>query len=126
MAMATFEETPHTLSIKKERDPMFMLMSRVSNQNSAKATSNLPSLIISIILLNSDGYPYIFPSFPSVLACVTACPAAAVGPRDVIFGMMIARCEVCVSIYIIYISVSKSTPLAVTGPHGQLASYYIC
>ncbi len=34
----------------------------------------------------------------------------------------IARCEVCVSIYIIYISVSKSTPLAVTGPHGQLAS----
>ncbi len=35
----------------------------------------------------------------------------------------IARCEVCVSIYITYILVSKSTPLAVTGPHGQLASY---
>ena len=34
----------------------------------------------------------------------------------------IARCEVYVSIYITYISVSKSTPLAVTGPHGQLAS----
>ena len=34
----------------------------------------------------------------------------------------IARCEVCASIYITYISVSKSTPLAVTGPHGQLAS----
>ncbi len=34
----------------------------------------------------------------------------------------IARCEVCVSMYITYISVSKSTPLAVTGPHGQLAS----
>ncbi len=25
--------------------------------------------------------------------------------------------------FIIYISVSKSTPLAVTGPHGQLASF---
>ncbi len=37
----------------------------------------------------------------------------------------IARCEVCVSIYITYISVSKSTPLAVTGPHGQLASKLI-
>ena len=34
-----------------------------------------------------------------------------------------ARCEVCVYIYITYISVSKSTPLAVTGPHGQLASH---
>ena len=34
----------------------------------------------------------------------------------------IARCEVCGSIYIIYISVSQSTPSAVTGPHGQLAS----
>ena len=34
----------------------------------------------------------------------------------------IARCEVCVSMYITYILVSKSTPLAVTGPHGQLAS----
>ncbi len=28
----------------------------------------------------------------------------------------------CVSIYIVYISVSKSTRLAVTRPHGQLAS----
>ena len=34
----------------------------------------------------------------------------------------IARCEVCASMYITYISVSKSTPLAVTGPHRQLAS----
>ncbi len=33
-----------------------------------------------------------------------------------------ARCKVCISMYITYISVSKSTPLAVTGPHGQLAS----
>ncbi len=30
--------------------------------------------------------------------------------------------QVCVSIYISYISVSKSISLAVTGPHGQLAS----
>ena len=36
-----------------------------------------------------------------------------------------ALCEVCGSIYITYISVSKSTPLAVTGPHGQLASQNI-
>ncbi len=36
----------------------------------------------------------------------------------------IARCEVCASIYIAYISVSKSTPLAVTGPNGQLASIF--
>ena len=34
-----------------------------------------------------------------------------------------ARCEEFLSMYITYISVSKSTPLAVTGPHGQLASY---
>ncbi len=34
-----------------------------------------------------------------------------------------ARCEVCVSIYITYILVHKSTPLAVTVPHGQLASH---
>ncbi len=38
-------------------------------------------------------------------------PAEAVGPRGLLFG-----------IYITYISVSKSTPLAVTGLHGQLAS----
>ncbi len=37
----------------------------------------------------------------------------------------ILRCEVCASIYISYISVSKSTPLAVTGPHGQLASHIL-
>ncbi len=34
----------------------------------------------------------------------------------------IARCEVYISIYITYISVSKPTPWAVAGPHGQLAS----
>ncbi len=34
----------------------------------------------------------------------------------------IARCEVFLSMYITYILVSKSTPMAVTGPHGQLAS----
>ena len=34
-------------------------------------------------------------------------------------------CEVCASIYIAYISVSKSRPLAVTGPHGQLAIMHI-
>ena len=36
----------------------------------------------------------------------------------------IARCEVCGSIYITYISGSKSTPLAVTGPHGRVNDYY--
>ncbi len=37
----------------------------------------------------------------------------------------IARCEVYLSMYIAYISVSKPTPWAVAGPHGQLASLYI-
>ncbi len=36
-----------------------------------------------------------------------------------------AQCEVFASMYITYISVSKSTPLAVNGPYGQLASIYI-
>ncbi len=45
--------------------------------------------------------------FLAFLASITASPAAGVGPTDM---------------YITYISVSKSTPLAVTGPHGQLAS----
>ena len=34
----------------------------------------------------------------------------------------IARCEVCLSMYITYISVSMPTPWAVAGPNGQLAS----
>ncbi len=59
---------------------------------------------------------YIFPSFPSFLPSflpsVTRSPAEANGPRGL-------------SMYITYISVSKSTPLAVTGPHGQLASSFI-
>ena len=37
------------------------------------------------------------------------------GPMDLKFGT-----------YIAYISVSKSTPMAVTGPHGQLASFIFC
>ena len=55
--------------------------------------------------------------FLAFLPCVLASPAAADGPTGMIFGMW-----VCTSIFITYISVSKSTPLAVTGPHGQLAS----
>ena len=39
------------------------------------------------------------------------------GPMDLKFG---------IHVYIAYISVSKSTPLAVTGPHGQLASFIFC
>ncbi len=38
-------------------------------------------------------YPYIFPNFPSVhpsvIVCITASPATAIGPTDMIFGMMI-------------------------------------
>ncbi len=34
--------------------------------------------------------------------------------------------EVFLSMYITYISVSNSTPLAVTGPHRQLASVVFC
>ncbi len=54
---------------------------------------------------------YFLAFLPSVIVSVTASPAAAVGPTDMIFGIFIA-----------YISVIKFTPLAVTGPHGQLAS----
>ena len=52
----------------------------------------------------------IFPSFPvSFQACVTRSPAAANGPRT----------------WFSDISVSKSTPLAVTSSYGQLASIKI-
>ncbi len=80
-------------------------------------------------------YPYIFPSFPSFLPSVSlhlSCSNQwAYGPE---FWLprstslpepkhcAIARCKVCASMYITYISVSKSTPLTVTGPNGQLAS----
>ncbi len=37
-----------------------------------------------------------------------------------------ARCEVFLFMYISYISVSISTPLAVTSPHRQLASEIFC
>ena len=38
-----------------------------------------------------------------------------------------ARCEVFLSMYIIYNSVSLPTPWAVAGPHGQLgSSYMVC
>ncbi len=47
--------------------------------------------------------------FLAFLPCVSTSPATADGPTDLNFG-------------ITYISVSRSTPLAVTGPHGQLAS----
>ncbi len=57
--------------------------------------------------------PYIFPSFPSGFVSHSFLPQLL---------DLRTWCEVCASIYIAYISVSKSTPLAVTGPHGQLAS----
>ncbi len=57
-------------------------------------------------------YIYFLAFLPSFLPSVTPSPAEANGPRG----------EVFLSMYITYISVSKSTPLAVTGPHGQLAS----
>ncbi len=70
-----------------------------------------------------DGHLYIFPSFPSVIPRLS-CRNQWTCSHDFWYGdRAIARCEVCVSIYITYISVSKSTPLAVAGPHGQLASF---
>ncbi len=42
------------------------------------------------------------------------------GPAQRYF--IIAGCEAYLSMYIAYISVSKPTPWAVAGPHGQLAS----
>ncbi len=61
-----------------------------------------------------------------------ASPAVAKGPIHMIFGsirkmsQVIVRCKVAVSIYIAYISVCKSIPLAVTYPNGQLASVLFC
>ncbi len=69
--------------------------------------------------------------FLAFLSPVTRSPAAANGPRGLNFSMRksprpkhraIARCEVLLFMYITYILVSISTPLAVTGPYGQLAS----
>ena len=48
-----------------------------------------------------------------------ACSAKTVGPKSFIFGS-----SPCI-LHLRYISVSISTPLAVTGPHGQLASLII-
>ena len=74
---------------------------------------------------------YIFPSFPSV-SLHLSCHSRLTYGHDFWYVKVlepehrtIARCEVCACIYMTYISVSKSTPLAVTGPHGQLASLTI-
>ncbi len=71
---------------------------------------------LSLVIFWGEILIYFLAFLPSVRACVTPPPAAAVGPTD------IARWEVFLSIYITYSSVSISTTLAVTGPHGQLAS----
>ena len=63
--------------------------------------------------MNSIIYIY----FLAFWVSVTASPATANGPRGLIFGVQMG-----LSMYITYISVSKSTPLAMTGPYGQLAS----
>ncbi len=68
--------------------------------------------------------------FLAFLPSVTLPPAETVGPMGLPKCVKvpepkhraIARCEVCTSMYITYNLVSKFTPLAVTGPHGQLAS----
>ena len=95
------------------------------------ATGNL-SLALSVPLLIqiSRAHPYIFPSFPSFHPSFlpSLCVSQALLPlsMDQLSPMAkhraTARCEVSVSICIAYIYVSKFTPLAVTGPHGQLAS----
>ncbi len=56
--------------------------------------------------------PYIFPSFPSVCGHLSCSSRWAYGHDFWYVGVS-------------YISVSKSTPLAVTGPHGQRASFII-
>ncbi len=56
---------------------------------------------------------YFLAFLPSFLPYVTRSPAATNGPRGFL------------PMYITYILVSKSTPLAGTGPHGQLASIVI-
>ncbi len=74
---------------------------------------------LSVQMYLSSDHHHIFPSFPSFLPYVTRSPAATNGPSGLIF------CMCCVSICIIYISASKSTPLAVTNHHWQLASHLI-
>ncbi len=61
--------------------------------------------------------------FPSFQASVTHSPAAANGPRGLIFSMRIyTRLKEHLSMYITYNLVSTPTPWAVAGPYGQLAS----
>ena len=62
--------------------------------------------------------PYIFTSFPSFRKSPPLLQPGTDGPIDLNFGIWIARCEVYLSMYIAYISVSKPTPWAVSSPHG--------
>ncbi len=66
-------------------------------------------------------YHYLFPSFPSFLPSFRLWHGLLLQPLG-----LGTWCEVFLSMYITYIPVSKSTPLAVTGPHGQLASNQNC
>ena len=78
---------------------------------------NCPSLgsyiVFVFVICSTKVWTSILIYFLAFLPCVTCPPAAAVGPMGLIFGMRM---------YITYISVSMSTPLAMTSPYGQLAS----
>ena len=70
--------------------------------------------------------PYIFPSFPSLLPSFRS--SQPLLPQPIDQGAWFSVCRWVLrlawlfSIYITHILVSKSTPLAVIGPYGQLAS----
>ena len=63
--------------------------------------------------------------FPVLASCQCGWQGGKIGKSPEPKHRAIARCEVCASVYITYISVSRSTPLPVTGPHGQLASFLL-
>ncbi len=64
-------------------------------------------------------HPYIFPTkFPSGSHSLKKVEPLDLGRSY----LAIVQCEVYVSMYITYNSISTPTPWAVAGPHGQLAS----
>ncbi len=73
--------------------------------------ANYPQCYLLVSLDTDMGIVLIY--FLAFRVCVTLLPAAAVGPRDMLV------------LYITYNSVSKPTPWAVAGPHGQLASFVL-
>ena len=65
---------------------------------------------------------FLWKYLPVLASCQSVWQGAKFGKSPRPKHCAIARCEVYLSIYIAYNSVSIPTPWAVAGPHGQLAS----